>query len=174
MKKYIALIVVVVLVLGFVFSRRPNGNKPIVVDSQTAKEQLLKLPESWGIIDDANVNLKFEKKVDTGLKPQIVFTKTESKEATTSPAKYVDRLVAGAKSTIPSFKIVSDKRGSEENLYSALISGYYYNQKQKISILQRVYIKDGSVFTMTASYSSDIGSEIENIFDSISREEVKI
>ena len=170
LKKYITIaLIVIAIVLGFIISRKAF-NKPTIETPPTV-EQLLKLPETWKNVADSDVALKLEKTVTSGLKPQIVLIKSSSKDALT-PAKYTDRLIAGAKSAIPSFRVADDKRYSAENNYSAIITGYYYNKNIKISLIQRVYIKGEEVNTLTASFVGDINSEIESVLDNIVTEKI--
>ena len=172
MNKYIALIIVIALGVGYFMSRKTFGPRTEIKEAIT-EEQLLKLPDAWTKIEDKDVNLKLEKKVDSGLRPQIVFKEVQSDDALT-PAKYTDRIIAGAKSAIPSLKINSDMRNSLEKYYSAFISGTYTNKGQKINLMQRVYIKDKTVYVMTASYIGDLSTEVGQIFDNLAREKAGI
>jgi hypothetical protein len=170
MKKYIVALVIVAILVGFIVSRKPF-QKESLVGQQISREQLLGLPETWKSIGDTTVALKLEKTVDGTVKPQIVLINSSSKDALT-PAKYTDRLVAGAKSAVPTLRIITDKRNAAENNYSALISGYYFNGKTKINLLQRIYIKGESVSTLTASYTGELEAEINRILDSIVQEKI--
>jgi hypothetical protein len=170
-KKYIAVGVIIAILLGFIISR--NSFKKAPVEIPVSDEQLLKLPENWSKVDDTAVALKLQKKVDKGLKPEIVLIKSESKDALT-PAKYTDRLIAGARSAISSLRITDDKRNASEGNYSAMLSGYYFNNKTKISLLQRVYIKGETVNTLTASFTGDIAVEANQVMDSIVKEKLAL
>lgn len=170
MKKILGFLIIVSLILFAVFYRNSN-NKDISKSNQISEEQKLGLPDSWTKVEDAKVEYKLEKKVEKGLKSEIVLIKSESKDAS-NPTKYVDRLVAGAKSTIPTLRISTNKRSSENEIYLAVISGYYYNQKNIINLAQRVYIKGETVYTLTASFGDDLTAEIDQIMDAVVKEKV--
>ena len=170
MKKYIALIIILALGIGYFMSRRTFRPETLVKEPIT-QEQLLKLPETWSQVADKDVSLKLEKKVDQGLKPQIVLQETQSAEAS-APAKYTDTIIAGARSAIPSLKITDDKRNSSERLYTAFITGNYINRGQKINMIHRVYIKNQTVYVLSASFIGDLSAEINQIFDNIVKEKI--
>lgn len=170
MKKYIiGSVLILFVIIGYYFYKHSFKETPVVIVPTI--EQQLDLPKDWSKITDNKSSLKLEKKIVTGLKPQIVLTVTDAPEAS-APARYVDRLVAGARSAIPSLKIISDKRSSEEGRYSATIFGYYYNQKTKVLIIQRVYVKGETVSVLTGSYADISDAEtINQILDSIVKQE---
>ena len=171
MKKILAILVVAAVVLGFVISRNNYLSKKSVENIEEKSVLQTTLPEGWSEVEDSNVVLKLEKKTDKGLKPQIVLIKSTSKDAA-NPAKYIDRLIAGTRSTVSGYKVISDKRNQEGEVYVSLLSGYYYNQKNKINLIQRVYIKGEEVNTLTASYNGDLTKEIDLILDTISKEKI--
>jgi hypothetical protein len=162
MNKYFVLIIIVIL--GFIIFRKPTP-KP-VVNQPVPQEQQFKLPDNWKTVENSTVALKLEKTVNQGLKPEIVLINSVSKDALT-PAKYIDRLLAGAKSAIPSLRITKDQRSTDKDIYSATVSGYYFNNKTKVNLLQRIYIKGETVSTLTASFADGLESEINPILDSI-------
>jgi hypothetical protein len=172
MKKYIAIIIVLALGVGYFMSRKTFAPKT-VVNQPIRIEELLKMPSDWSQVDDKDVTLKFEKKTEKGIKPQVVFKETQASEAT-APAKYTDRLIAGAKSAIPSLRVTGDMRNSLEKYYSAFITAIYTNKGDKISLIQRVYIKGDKVFTLTGSYTGNLGNEINQILDNIVKEKVNL
>lgn len=172
MKRYIALLIVLALGVGFFMSRQ-TFRPQTVVKQQLTEEQILKLPSDWKKIDDKDVNLKFEKQVGAGIKPQIVFKDFQSTEAS-APAKYTDTLIAGAKSTIPSLKVLDDMRNSTEKFYSAFIRASYTNKGQKIKLIQRVYIIKDQVKVLTASFTGDLDAEINQILDNLVAEKIKL
>jgi len=121
------------------------------------------LPSGWTQISSSDNEIKLEKTVESGLKPQIVFDKSTLETGTDFTA-YTSRLISGAKSAIPSLKYTQDDLSDS----SRTLSGFYYNQKKKVFITQKIFQKDNSVYTLTASYSDESGkSEITSIFDSI-------
>lgn len=165
MKKIIAVIALVLLVaLGY--SLRQRFVRPTTKSSTSTSEVIL--PSDWSQVADSKVDLKFEKKVDSGLKPQIVVKQVETDDAAT-PARYTDTIIAGARSAIPSLKIIDDKRTSTEKYYLAVLTGSYQNQKQKVSLLQRVYIKDKTVTVITASYTGELANEVNSILDLVAK-----
>lgn len=175
MKKYIGIaLIILAIALGFLVASKKRSAVQTVVTNPVVSQQITStLPSGWSQIVDPTVDVKLEKKVDSGVKPQIVFMKSSSKDASDS-AKYVDRLIAGARSAIPSLVITSTKRNSTESFYSTILTGYYFNQKQKISLSQRVYVKDDSVYTITGSYTGDLATEINQILDSIVKEKIRL
>jgi hypothetical protein len=171
MKKYIVLIVgLVLLAVGF-FLTKPTSQKTVVEPQPVTEVQKLKLSDTWTEVADKNVDLKLEEKVNKGLTPQIVFKKSKSIDALT-PAKYTDRLIAGARSTISTLRIETDKRSSVDGLYTAFLTGYYYNKNLKISLIQRVYIQGEDVSTLTASFTGDKTAEVNTAFDNIVKEKI--
>ncbi|MBI2464759.1 hypothetical protein HYV64_01335 [Candidatus Shapirobacteria bacterium] len=172
MKRYIALIVVLALGVGYFVSRKTFAPQTVVKEPIKI-EELLKMPSGWSQVDDKDVNLKFEKKVDKGLKPQIVLKVTQSVEAS-APAKYTDRLLAGAKSAVPSLRLTGDMRNSLEKYYSAFVTATYVNKGQKINLIQRIYIKENTVNTLTASYTGDLAVEINQILDNLVKEKISL
>ncbi|MBP9817156.1 hypothetical protein KBC75_00180 [Candidatus Shapirobacteria bacterium] len=164
MKKYILPSLLVLGVLcGYLIYRRPTMFRR--AEPQVSSDSINKLPAGWSAVEAKNVALKLEKNT-SGIKPQIVKTINQSSEAT-APAKYTDSLIAGATSAIPSLTITDDKRKSSENLYTANLSGYYYNQKVKISLIQRIKIQKDQVSVLTASFTGDLNTEINSILDNL-------
>ncbi|MFZ2152449.1 MAG: hypothetical protein WAV41_00125 [Microgenomates group bacterium] len=168
MNKYIVLLIVLAIGVGYFMSKNTFKGQTDIKTPPTIEQQL-GLPNGWTKVETSDTDLKLEKKVEASLQPQIVFKQIVSDEAT-SPAKYTNTIIAGARSAIPSLKITDDKRSSTDTLYTALITGSYLNRGQKVNILQRVYIKSNNVFVMTASYNGDLSDEINKIFDSLVKE----
>lgn len=162
-------LVIVGLMAGYFWNRRQNGSSTSN-PTPTPIEQVLNLPESWKPANNDKVELELDKKVDNGYAPQVVLTKTTAAEAV-KPAAYVDTLKKGARSAIPSLNYTEDKRNSLENLYTAFMAGTYFN-KQKINLIQRVYIQGQDVYTLTASFTGDLASEVNPIMDSIANEKI--
>jgi hypothetical protein len=168
MKKYIiAIVLIVALSIGYYFFR-VSVAKPFI---QTIEQSTL--PKDWQESQDKNVQYKVVKTVASGYQPQIVLIKNTSPNAV-KPAKYVDSLIAGARSTITSLRINTDKRYSEEKYYSAVVSGTYYNKKVKISLVQRIFIKGEDVYSLTASYTGDITPEINSLLDQVVKEKISL
>lgn len=166
MKKYLLIILVLLLtVLGIFFFRPQTKKSPSPSSSVPSFSE--SLPLDWQLVSSTDKTLKIEKSVASGLKPEIVYKKTSSSDALT-PAKYVDNLKAGAKSTLPTLRYLTDKRNSTESAYTALLTAYYFNKGKKILISQRLFIHGEDVYTLTASYEQNSSEvEVNSIFDSI-------
>jgi hypothetical protein len=174
MKKYIAIAAIVLLIIvGFFLFRRQTATIKLSSDQPVSISETLNLPTGWKIISESDTMVKLEKTVTSGLKPQIVFKKTSSKDALT-PAKYTDQLKAGAKATLSGLVYLTDKRNSQESTYTAFLTGYYLNRGQKIFINQRLYIQGETVYTLTGSFGSGLDEEIEQIIDNISKEKISL
>jgi hypothetical protein len=169
MKKYIAIaVVLLVIIVGFFFFRSRSAKNTTTTVLPTTLSQTLNLPSDWQTITESNDVIKLEKTVTSGLKPQIVYKKTTSKDALT-PVTYTDRVKAGARATLSGLVYLTDKRNTSGSTYSAFLTGYYFNRSQKILIDQRLYIQSENVFTLSASFDqkSATDAEINSIFDSI-------
>jgi len=166
MKKYLLILsILLLIVLGILFFRPQTKKSPSPTPSVPSFSE--SLPLNWQLVSSTDKSLKLEKSVTSGLKAEIVYKKTSSPDALT-PAKYVDKLKAGARSTLPTLRYLTDKRNSTELGYTALLTGYYFNQGKKILINQRLFIQAEDVYTLTASYDQNSSeAEINSIFDSI-------
>jgi hypothetical protein len=175
MKKYIAIAVVLLVVIGFfLFRRAPAKVETETPASQnTSISQTLNLPVGWTIVSESDTDVKLEKTVTTGLKPEVVYKVTTSKDAVT-PAKYVDNLKAGARATLSGLVYLTDKRNSSESTYTAFLTGYYFNRGQKIFIDQRLYIQGETVYTLTGSSENSLVGEISQILDNLVKEKISL
>ncbi|MCX6726471.1 MAG: hypothetical protein NTY75_01495 [Candidatus Shapirobacteria bacterium] len=173
MKKYIAIAVIILIIIGFFLFRRP----PAKVETETPANQNTNLsqtstfPAGWTIVSESDTTVKLEKIVTSGLKPEVIFKVTTSKDAVT-PAKYVDNLKAGARATLPGLVYLTDKRNSQESAYTAFLTGYYFNQGKKIFVDQRLYIQGETVNTFTGSSDSNLTEEVSQILSSLSQEKI--
>ncbi len=159
-----ALIVLFILIVVLIV-KKPGVFKISDSLTPTPTQVAENLPNNWQKVDNtADVVLKYEKTVDSGLKPQIVMAKSEL-PADTTFEKYTNSLIAGAKSTLPSLKYSQDSL--QDNL--RLLSGSYRNSNKPVSVIQRVYLRNQTVYTLTGSYdpSSSTVEEINTILDSI-------
>lgn len=156
---------VIFIVIAYYFLSRTPVNREIKNPAQ--EEQTL--PEGWFKTDEDSqgVLLRFEKGSNTQIRPTVVLIEslTEEKNAT----DYTDRLINGAKKTLTSLKFERDEIGEEDGYFVRDLSGFYINGGKKIGIRQKLYIKDGKVHTLTASFEYEIKDEnlkveIENIF----------
>lgn len=170
MKKYLVIAIVLLIIIGGFILLRRQPAKPTVNQNPTISETL-KLSSDWKTITDTDSVLKIEKTVTSGLKPEIVYKKTTSKDAAT-PAKYVDNLKAGARATLSGLVYLTDKRNSTESGYSAKLTGYYLNKGKKVFVDQRLYIKDEIVNTFSGSSDESLVSEISQVLDSLIKEKL--
>lgn len=159
MSKIISILIVVIGVAYLLFRIFDNfQNKPSDVQAPQSW-----LPSGWSELNSSDNELKLEKTVESGLKPQVVFEKS-TLETGTDFTTYTSRLISGAKSAIPSLRYTQDDLSDS----SRILSGYYYNQKKKVFINQKIFQKDNFLYTLTASFSNELDKEeISSIFDSI-------
>lgn len=173
MKKNIPAVIFLVFIIGLIsysiMHRPAKQNSPDNIDTT----ETVKYPSQWSKVDSDTSILKLEKEVESGIKPQISLTKGQL-ESTDSPQKYLTRLISGAKSAIPSLRLNQSSQTTNDDLVQTNLSGYYYNQKLKVNLLQRVYIKQGNIAVITASYSGNIDDEINQIFDQIYDQQIKL
>ena len=170
MKKYIAIALLVVIVVAGYFIFRRQSPKVIVNQNPTISETL-KLSSDWKTITDTTTVVKLEKTVTSGLKPEVVYKQTTSKDAAT-PAKYVDNLKAGARATLSGLVYVTDKRFSQESGYSALLTGYYLNKGKKVTIDQRIFITGQTVNTFSGSSDAGQSAEVSQVLSSLTKSKV--
>jgi len=162
------LVIGVLVVIAFATSR-PKSTIPEAPSSE------ISLPEGWSISsqDSPDFSLKLEKKAkDSLLRPTIVLIESEAEFE--NEQDYVDSLIAGAKRTIPSLKLNSEKK--EANGFAAWnLSGFYYTGGDRIEIIQRLYLKDNKVYSLTASFLADdqIVDEINAIYQEIFEKRIK-
>ncbi|MGI5840971.1 MAG: hypothetical protein ACOX6N_02080 [Patescibacteria group bacterium] len=176
MKKIIRYIIPVFLliVLLFLVVRSQDSSKDTPESNNLTTENQLILPESWFYSEDnQGATLKIEKLSDNDVRPGIILLESDLPPEIT-PKTYVDNLIKGARSTLPSLKIISDKE-SVENYYLRSFNSSYTINGQKINIIQRIYVIDSQVYTLTASYlpvEASIESDVEQIFNSIFQSEI--
>ncbi len=159
--KIISLILVAILLLAATttyFIVRSRSNQPVesVIEAPV-------LPSDWQIIEEnqGNIIVKLQKKSDKSFLPTMILVSSQIKE-TDNTKKYIDTLIRGAKSTIPSLVYTSNKSFVDQNgVDNYQLQGYYYSNKQKISIAQYLYIKDQKIFTISLSSLSDQLSQEE-------------
>jgi len=165
-KEIIVPILIIIALIGIAFvSNRPKE----IVPQEQVKE--ISLPENWAISEEnqADFTLKIEKKAEDSLvRPTIILIESEAEFE--DKQEYVDQLIAGAKRTIPSLKLDSEKFQVESfSIWD--LSGSYYTGGDRVEILQRIYLKDNKVSTLTASFLADgqesLSQEIKEIFDQI-------
>ena len=166
--KKIIIVVFVVLAYIFITSPKVDIKVPAFLGGKVSPTPTIEnwLPKDWLQKESSDNKLMLEKKVELGLKPEIVWEKSE-KKIDTNFETYTDTLVAGARSAIPSLRYDMDKF-VEGDLDQRILGGYYYNQGKKIFINQRIYQKDSNFYTLTASFDNgELEKEVESIFDKI-------
>ncbi len=126
------------------------------------------LPAGWQEVDPGKNLFKLTKLTDHPVKPAIVLIKSSLDDSQTSPSLYVDRLVDGVRSTVPGYKLISSQSQDIDGFYLRIIQSSYRNSGQTVLLRQNIYLKDNTVYTLTASYpTTDIDNEIGLIFDNI-------
>ena len=171
MKKYLIPALIIILVIIYFLLTRPTSKFNFNLNPTPTQEIVKEFAIGWNEIVDSGVKFKLEKNVNKGTRPQIVLIETQLEEVVV-PAKYVDKLIAGAKSAIPSLKISSDKRESQEKYYSAVFTGTYINRNEKLNIIQQVYIKNNTVYVITATFIGDLTQEINTILNNIAKDKI--
>jgi len=166
--KKIIIVVFVVLAYIFITSPKVDIKVPAFLGGKVSPTPTVDnwLPKDWAQKESSDNKLILEKKVEMGLKPEIVWEKSE-KKTDVEFSTYTNTLVAGARSAIPTLRYDMDKF-VEGDLNQRILGGYYYNQGKKIFINQRIYQKDSNFYTLTASYAdSESETEVNSIFDKI-------
>ncbi len=123
------------------------------------------IPKGWTKVEGTSDQVKYEKKIEDGIKPTVVLIQSES--TITSPAEYTDKLIAGTRSAIPSLVLEDDNTSTEGSYFKRMISGYYYSGNDQIYIKQTLLINGNRVKTITASYnapSEELDKEIDQLF----------
>ena len=164
------IIIVVFVVLAYIFITKPEVDikAPVFLGGKVSPTPTVDnwLPKDWTQKESSDNKLILEKKVELGLKPEIVWEKSEKKNDIDFET-YTNTLVAGARSAIPTLRYDMDKF-VEGDLDQRILGGYYYNQGKKVLISQRLYQKDSNFYTLTASYAdSESETEVNSIFDKI-------
>lgn len=169
------IIITIILLILVAFSIRniisDNSTAPVI---ETEIEES-GLPNGWSYSSDTDgVEIKLEKQSDQTVKPGIVLIKSDLPQNIT-PKNYVDKLINGAKATLTSFRVVQNIETDGFGYYLRSLQGNYLISQQQINLLQRIYVIDGQVFTLNASYlpsETNIETEIEQIFDSLIEPEI--
>jgi hypothetical protein len=169
MNKYTVVAIILLIIVGFLYIQPRKNTVKAPANQEISISKSLNLPSGWVTVSESDSFNKLEKSVRSGLKPQIVFKKTISKDALT-PAKYADQVKNGAKSALSSLVYLTDKRNSSESGYSAFFTGYYFSGDQKIYIDQRLFIRGETVYTLTGSFESGLDEEVAQVLTSLSKE----
>jgi hypothetical protein len=134
----------------------------------TTVDAKVNLPSGWQLVDTKieTQPVRAQKDTTDSFKPTVVMLKS-SLPADSDPQSYITTLVKGAKSTIPSLKYAVNTIAKDGQ--TSHFEGTYLSSKTKIAIVQEIIIKDGTVYTLTASYlpKQEVKSDIDSIFVSI-------
>jgi hypothetical protein len=147
-----------------------NKNVAVSPTKTATLSAQLQLPPLWEQKNDVpGFEMKAVKKTITKIKPVVNLVKTTKKDE--DQKTYVDKMIKGAKSSFPSLVITKDNLEEKDGFYIRELTGYYYNGKNKISLLMNIYIKKDTVYTLTAAKDSTdnttTNDEITKIFASV-------
>jgi hypothetical protein len=87
MNKYTVVAIILLIIVGFLYIQPRKNTVKAPANQEISISKSLNLPSGWVTVSESDSFNKLEKSVRSGLKPQIVFKKTISKDALT-PAKY--------------------------------------------------------------------------------------
>lgn len=163
--------IIIILALFLIFLPKKNPFKVTNITPTPVKVNTKALPKDWTVSENAvtgNVKVKLEKKVQSGRTPTVVLITSTS--SVNDNKKYIDSLIAGAYSALPSLVINKNEEKNVNGYYMRDITGYYYSGAEKVNIRQQIYKKDDKVFTLTASYD-DLNmitdDELTQVFNSL-------
>lgn len=137
---------------------------PITITSASGWKQVV--PPTKDVV------LKLEKEASAGMKPTIVVitSTTAEKDIPT----YVDSLIKGAQSAIPTLVFPINTSQEKDGFYIRTVSGYFMNGANKINNTQQIYVKEGTVYTVTASFDNQITlQEVQKVMADIYLQYIK-
>lgn len=131
------------------------------------------LPEGWSEVspEAQGVVFRAEKNVEEGVVPTAVLIKSQTNA--TNIREYVDALVEGTRRVLPGMNFVQNDEGERDGFYVRTLMGSYMRGSERIGVTQQIYVSEGKVYTLTASYSSSLTdnnefrSEINRIFEAL-------
>jgi hypothetical protein len=134
------------------------------------------LGKAWSITEEnlGKTIVKFEKNVkNSTIKPTILLIKSGYSD--TSPADYSYKIVQGAYSTLPSLSYYKDNIVEKAELYTRELTGsYYINKDTKVSLMQNLYLKENTIWVLTASYEgNEMEAELKEAFQLIQKRYIK-
>jgi hypothetical protein len=150
----------ILVTLSWLFKKPENSISEMVIRNK----ENISLPDKWQKINDN----KYQKNID-GYKPTIALAETEIGEVE-DIQKYIDRLVNGARSTIPTLRINTNQKIESEKMQGRKLGGYYYQGKQMINLVQLIDVRGKRVMTVSGSYQGKEEStqkEIEMLLEKI-------
>lgn len=164
-QKIITAIVVLGLLTGLFFFSKIT---PPSIPSTSTENSELSLPQNWKLITSSGKSYKIEKTGTYQIKPLIV-TSVSSLPDTEKTDTYVDKLISGAKATLPGLNYSINQKEPFQAYYLRRLIGSYYSGKNKINLFQRIYIDKNDITTITASCPTDscLESEVSPIFDTL-------
>jgi hypothetical protein len=167
----ITIILAVLSLTAFRYFSSRRSPQSSLLPFPPASSQISGLPEGWQEETSPGNMIKLVKQSGSdSIKPTIVLIKSK-REGSLDYRTYVNRLLSGAKSAIPSLKIIQNETLSDTSPYTRFLKGSYLNNRQQINILQQITIQDDKVFTLTASYlPSGLEAEINSIMSTVSQE----
>lgn len=165
-------LIVLVLTGSFVFlkpkkpSPTPEPLKPAAIE---AFKERLSLPTGWQLIEDKTpgVLAKLEKTSEEKIKPTMTVVSAVTGE--TDSKAYVDKLLKGARSAIPSLTLISDESKDKDGYYLRQWEGFYFSGSDRINLRQQVLVKDGHVYTLTVAFGKqdqELSQEVDSLFTS--------
>lgn len=164
---WIIITVAIVTLVAWGIKNPPKAETEKKDDSKMAA-QISKLPQGWSRTSaplEKGISDRLEKKIDNGIKPIVVLIKSNT--SNTNLKEYVDSLIGGLQSAIPSLVVENNTDLEKDGFYIRHLDGYYYSGQDQITIQQEIYIKDGQVWTITGSYEGNdpkITKEIDSVF----------
>ena len=115
--------------------------------------------DGWNEVPTTTENaiLKLEKESTAAIKPSIVLIISEA--GSEDNAAYVDSLIKGAQSAIPSLTFTKNTTEEKDGFYARHLQGTFLNGKTKVNNMQSIYVKNGKVYTLTGSYTAQMTAE---------------
>jgi len=161
----------VVLLLTSIAVTSVLRNKDLnTIEEAMPSENLLILPQGWEKVTKEgyeNTYIKKQKE-ETEYTPTVAYDRNTVKE--TTPDEYFSKMIAGAKSAIPSLSITKDEQSEYDDYAVLKLDGDYYQGTQHIQIRQRLFLKGTTLHTIASSFADDQDiseDEIDAILDYI-------
>jgi len=147
--------IIVFLIIAFIaayvsFLKFQDNRKSIKIKENN---QLI-LPANWSVTEQGGQDslFKFGKETDEIVKPTIIFASSPYNQDTDF-IKHIDVLIDQAKSATPSLKYtINNTLHQTENSSRYQLAGYYYESGTKINFDQEILLRQGHLYTITASY----------------------
>ena len=142
---FLAAIVIIlagVIVLDILPTKKDNSQTPA------------SLPLDWSISksNSGNTIVKVEKNIESTNRPNAIITQSTLTSNINDAQTYVNKLISGAKSTLPSLKYITNTSDTANGVFHQKLTGSYLSGKTKVNIFQEIIIKESKVYTLTVSY----------------------